>query len=68
MQPIDTHTYRIIAADRLERLRHDAEGAAGAATSRRVRLGHALIAAGARLSREGAAPSSPGRARAARPG
>ncbi len=67
MQPIDTHTHRVIAADRLERLRHDAAGA-GAVRSPRVRLGHALISAGARLSREAAAPSSPGRARAARPG
>lgn len=68
MQPIDMHTHRVIAADRLERLRRDAEGAAGAARSPRVRLGEALIAAGVRLSREAAAPSAPCRARAARPG
>ncbi len=67
MQPIDNAARRVIAADRFERLRRDAEGPWGGTASPRVRLGNALIAAGIRLSRAGAAPRAPGRARAARP-
>jgi hypothetical protein len=68
MQPIDMETRRVIAADRLERLRMDAEAAALTARSPRARIGHALIAAGTRLSRGAAAPPAQGPARAARPG
>jgi hypothetical protein len=75
MQPIDTHARKVIAADRFERLRLDAERPRGSAGSPRVRFGRLLIAAGLRfapdalpVSRAGAAPSSPGRVRAARPG
>jgi hypothetical protein len=67
MQPIDTQTRDVLAADRFDRLRRDAE-AVGGRHAVRARVGHALIAAGVRLSREAAAPSSPGRAQAARPG
>jgi hypothetical protein len=67
MQPIDNESRRVIAADRFERLRRDAEGTWGGAASARVRLGNALIAAGVRLSRAEAAPRVPCRARAARP-
>jgi hypothetical protein len=67
MQPIDGHARRLIAAERIERLRADAETPAGGAHSPRVRMGAALIAVGMRLSRGAAAPPAPGRARAARP-
>jgi hypothetical protein len=67
MQPNDIETRRVIASDRLARLRMDAQPPAGRSRSPRARLGAALIAAGTRLSRGAAAPSSPGRARAARP-
>ena len=75
MQPTDTHARKVIAADRLERLRLDAERPRGSAGSPRVRIGRLLIATGLRfapdalpVSRAGAAPSSPGCAPATRPG
>ena len=67
MQPITGDGHRVIAAERAERLRMDAGPLGGARRSPRAWFGHALIAAGVRLSREAAAPPAPGCARAARP-
>jgi hypothetical protein len=79
MQPIDTEVRRVLAADRLERLRGAAAPPARTPGSARIRLGRLLIAAGLRfapdalpqrrsVSRAAAAPSCRHPARAARPG
>lgn len=79
MQPMDTQGRHTLAMERIERLRQDAGQIGLAPGPVRVRLGSLLIAAGLRfapdalpsrrpVSQAGAAPSSPGRARAARPG
>jgi hypothetical protein len=79
MQPMDTHGREILATERFERLRRDAQPPVAAAGRMRVRFGGLLIATGLRfapeasqpnrvVSRGAAAPSAPGRARAARPG
>ncbi len=67
MQPIDGDARRLIAAERIERLRMDAETPERGTRSPRALIGAALVAAGMRLSREAAAPPVPGRARAAPP-
>jgi hypothetical protein len=68
MQPIEGDLRRIIAAERMERLRLDAEGRGVRRRPPKTWLGDALIAAGVRLSRGAAAPPAPDCARAARPG
>jgi hypothetical protein len=68
MQPIEGDLRRIIAAERAQRLRRDAQTFPGRRRSPRVWFGRALIAAGLRLSREAAAPRAPDCVRAAPPG
>jgi hypothetical protein len=68
MQPIEGDLRRIIAAERMERLRLDAERRCTTrGRSPKAWLGDALIAAGVRLSRGAAAPPAPDCVRAARP-
>jgi len=57
MQPIESDVRRVIAAERIERLRRAAEPHPGRPRSPRTRFGNLLIAAGTRLSRE--APARP---------